>query len=115
VRQVFVNLVSNALDASGPKGQVGIDWTMSHGAAELCVWDDGPGFRGDASALFAPWFTTKPQGTGLGLAITQRIVRAHNWKIDALRADRTTRFVVMIPLADIVDTSQEATRPQEVA
>jgi signal transduction histidine kinase len=102
VRQVVVNLVSNALDASGPQGKVGIGWTETEGGAELCVWDDGPGFRGDASALFAPWFTTKPHGTGLGLAISQRIVRAHNWTIDAVRVERTTRFVVAIPRPDIV-------------
>jgi signal transduction histidine kinase len=115
VRQVFVNLVSNALDASGPEGQVGVDWTTTDGAAELCVWDDGPGFLGEASALFAPWFTTKPQGTGLGLAITQRIVRAHNWRIDALREGKKTRFVVTIPHADVVEPSPEIVLTQEVA
>jgi signal transduction histidine kinase len=102
VRQVLVNLVSNALDASGPRGKVGIAWAATEGGAELAVWDDGPGFRGEASALFAPWFTTKPHGTGLGLAITQRIVRAHNWRIDAVRQEKMTRFVVAIPRADIV-------------
>ncbi|MGH7270823.1 MAG: ATP-binding protein, partial [Polyangiaceae bacterium] len=68
------------------------------------VWDDGPGFDSDPSQIFSPWFTTKPRGTGLGLAITQRIVRAHGWSIDALRADGRTRFVVAVPLSDVVGT-----------
>ncbi len=105
VRQVLVNLVSNALEASGPRGRVGIVWRETDSGAELVVWDDGPGFEGDASSLFVPWFTTKVHGTGLGLAITQRIVRAHNWKVDVFRKEGTTRFVISIPLADIVGRS----------
>ena len=66
------------------------------------MWDDGPGYEGDVSHLFAPWFTTKPRGTGLGLAITQRIVRAHGWTIDAERVGGITRFVISIPSADVV-------------
>jgi signal transduction histidine kinase len=111
VRQVVVNLVSNALDASGPQGKVGVAWKETESGAELSVWDDGPGFRGEASALFAPWFTTKPHGTGLGLAITQRIVRAHNWTIDAMRMERTTRFIVTIPRADIVGGASPGEAP----
>ena len=80
------------------------------------MWDDGPGFEGDAAELFAPWFTTKPRGTGLGLAITQRIVRAHGWTIDATRVDGRTRFVVLVPASDLVDVARrtptgDASRP----
>ncbi|MGH7438374.1 MAG: ATP-binding protein [Polyangiaceae bacterium] len=105
VRQVLVNLVSNALEASGPAGRVGIAWEPGDAGADLVVWDTGPGFEGDPSSLFVPWFTTKPHGTGLGLAITQRIVRAHNWRIDAFRRDGRTRFGIAIPCADFVDGS----------
>jgi signal transduction histidine kinase len=108
IRQVLVNLVSNALDASGPRGRVGIDWEPTTSGADLVVWDDGPGFDGDPANLFAAWFTTKAHGTGLGLAITQRIVRAHNWKIDAMRHQKLTRFVIAIPRLDIVEPSVHA-------
>lgn len=108
VRQVLVNLVSNALEASGPSGRVGIVWEPNQSGADLVVWDDGPGFDGDPSALFVPWFTTKPHGTGLGLAITQRIVRAHNWSVDAVRRHDTTRFGIAIPVADVLDASTAA-------
>jgi len=102
ITQVLVNLVSNAIDASGVRGRIGVEWHADAEGAELVVWDDGPGFEEDPSRLFAPWFTTKPRGTGLGLAITQRIVRAHGWGIDAMRADGRTRFVVALPLTDVV-------------
>jgi signal transduction histidine kinase len=100
--QVLVNLVANAIDATGPRGSIGVTYEASDRGAELAVWDDGPGFEGDASRLFVPWFTTKPRGTGLGLAITQRIVRAHGWSIDATRGEGRTRFVLSIPAADVV-------------
>jgi signal transduction histidine kinase len=108
IRQLLVNLVSNALESSGPEGRVGIAWTETSAGATLAVWDDGPGFEGDVSRLFAPWFTTKPRGTGLGLAITQRIVRAHGWTIDAERAGGLTRFVVTVPRADVITRAASA-------
>jgi signal transduction histidine kinase len=109
VRQVLVNLVANALEASGPTGRVGIAWETNDAGADLVVWDDGPGFEGDPSNLFVPWFTTKAHGTGLGLAITQRIVRAHNWQIDVVRRAGMTRFAIAIPSADTLDpTASEA-------
>src|SRR3984885_28217 len=104
VTQVLVNLVANAIDASGPRGRVGVTWSTDDGGAELVVWDDGPGFESDPSHLFSAWFTTKPRGTGLGLAITQRIVRAHGWGIDAVRVEGRTRFVVTIPVSDVIGT-----------
>ncbi len=104
ITQVLVNLVANAIDASGARGRIGVTWTVDPEGAELVVWDDGPGFENEPSRLFSPWFTTKPRGTGLGLAITQRIVRAHGWAIDAIRADGRTRFVVTVPASDVVAT-----------
>jgi signal transduction histidine kinase len=105
VTQVLVNLVANALEACGDRGRVGIRFTRVQGEALVVVWDTGAGFQGDPAQLFAPWFTTKPRGTGLGLAITQRIVRAHGWRIDARRDGGRTEFVVAVPLADVVDAS----------
>ena len=109
--QVVVNLVANAIDATGTRGRIGVGWQTTKDGAELVVWDDGPGFEGDAAQLFAPWFTTKPRGTGLGLAITQRIVRAHGWSIDALRAEGRTRFVVLIPYSDLSILGRRAPGP----
>ncbi len=108
VTQVLVNLVANAIDASGARGRVGVTWRSDADGAELVVWDDGPGFESDPSQLFSAWFTTKPRGTGLGLAITQRIVRAHGWGIDAVRVEARTRFVVTIPVSDVIGDEPRA-------
>jgi signal transduction histidine kinase len=105
---VLVNLVANAIDASGARGRVGVTWRSDADGAELVVWDDGPGFESDPSQLFSAWFTTKPRGTGLGLAITQRIVRAHGWGIDAVRVEARTRFVVTIPVSDVIGDEPRA-------
>ncbi len=109
--QVLVNLFSNALEACGPNGRAGIAWRATPQGGELSVWDDGPGFLGDASRLFAPWYTTKPRGTGLGLAITHRLVRAHGWSISAQRREAHTVFAIAVRAEDIVrDAAQDAPR-----
>jgi signal transduction histidine kinase len=102
VTQVLVNLLANALEATEGKGGVGVEWRFTQRGGELSVWDTGPGFSGDPSRLFAPWYTTKPRGTGLGLAITYRLVRAHGWSIEAIRRDAKTLFVVAVPPNDIL-------------
>jgi signal transduction histidine kinase len=106
--QIVVNLVSNALDATNSNDHVGIEWSSQGTGGELVIWDTGVGFDGDASQLFAPWFTTKPRGTGLGLAITQRIVRAHGWSIDARRERGRTRFVIAVPGSDVSEAPPRA-------
>ena len=114
VTQILVNLVSNALDAAGEDGEVGVCWSSGGSRSTLCVWDTGPGFTCEPGKLFAPWFTTKPRGTGLGLAIAHRIVRAHGWTIDPERRDGVTRFVITIPRADVLDTPPSLPPPEEL-
>jgi signal transduction histidine kinase len=103
--QVLVNLLSNGLEACGPNGRIGVDWVASTQGGELRIWDDGPGFVGEASRLFAPWYTTKPRGTGLGLAITHRLVRAHGWNVAGARRDSRTVFTVSVRYEDIMHDS----------
>lgn len=100
--QILVNLVANALQAAGTEGSVGVTWSDKVDHSELVVWDDGPGFEGDGTTLFAPWYTTKAKGTGLGLAITHRLVRAHGWNISATRDDDRTTFTIRIRPEDVV-------------
>jgi signal transduction histidine kinase len=106
--QVLVNLISNAVEACGANGRVGIAWAAGEHGGELSVWDDGPGFVGEASRLFAPWYTTKDRGTGLGLAITHRLVRAHAWTISAQRRDGRTVFAIVVSAPDIVHDASVA-------
>lgn len=102
--QVLVNLVSNALDAAGEEGRVGVTWRGGPDTGALTVWDTGPGFSGDPARVFTPWYTTKARGTGLGLAISHRIVRAHGWKIEPERRGDRTLFVIDLPHTDLVQS-----------
>lgn len=79
MRQVWLNLAANALEAMGERGTLVVRWKPAEGggvAVEFC--DDGPGIAADDLARVGePFFTTKRGGTGLGLAIAQRIVERH--------------------------------------
>jgi len=86
--QVILNLVSNALDASGncaPERREILITTRRHGdkAVELCVRDAGSGIAPEAlNRLFTPFFSTKPDGLGVGLRLSQTIVQAHAGSIE---------------------------------
>ena len=114
VTQILVNLLANALQATGDSGHAGVCWRYDGKDARIEVWDDGPGFVGDPAALFAPWYTTKERGTGLGLAITHRLVRAHGWTIEASRLGERTLFTVTIPKADVVQTGDHSVRDSKI-
>ncbi len=91
ITQVFTNLLMNAYEAMGGKGQVAISAEMvriedgSDGREAVLIEfaDNGPGIPPDvAEKVFDPFFTTKAQGSGLGLAIVRKIVDAHDGRID---------------------------------
>jgi len=79
MRQVWLNLAANALEAMGDHGTLVVRCRPAEGggvAVEFC--DDGPGIAADdLPRVGEPFFTTKRGGTGLGLAIAQRIVERH--------------------------------------
>ena len=79
LREVIINLVLNALEASERGGEVRVGArALSRVEVELFVEDDGPGVPTDQrEQIFQPFFTTKAQGTGLGLAIVHGIVTQH--------------------------------------
>jgi signal transduction histidine kinase len=84
LRQVFLNVILNALQASGESGRVEVD--ISHqketDRVVIAVEDEGPGFSAEAlENLFTPFFTTREDGTGLGLAISHRIIESHGGRI----------------------------------
>lgn len=79
MRQVWLNLASNALEALGEHGTLTLRWAV-RGDDQVAVefHDDGPGIAPeDLRRVGEPFFTTKRGGTGLGLAIAQRIVERH--------------------------------------
>jgi signal transduction histidine kinase len=77
LRQVLLNLVTNAIQAGGEGGKVEIILGGGPEEAVIEVADDGPGIPAEnLERIFEPFFTTKPveTGTGLGLSVSRSIV-----------------------------------------
>ena len=84
LRQVFHNLISNAVDAQAdvPDPRFAISLSVDANEATLAFADAGPGFGADVLAhAFEPYVTTKAKGTGLGLAIVKKIVDEHGGRV----------------------------------
>ena len=89
LRQVFLNLIGNAIQAMPDGGTLGIrvreatDWTRDRSSIVISIIDTGKGIQPeDARRLFEPFFTTKSsKGTGLGLWISKGIVQKYEGRI----------------------------------
>lgn len=82
LRQVVLNLLTNAVEATADGGTIHVEVAERGGLAILAVVDDGPGMTSSTKAhVFEPFFTTKEKGTGLGLAVSRAIVEAHRGEI----------------------------------
>ncbi len=118
IREVLVNLVSNALKFSPEGGTIKLSLKAWEGGALFCVEDQGPGV--DAEDIprlfnkFAQLGHRRPQGikgTGLGLAISRGIVQLHGGKIWLeSRADAGSRFYIQLPLKSFEAALKEAVR-----
>jgi len=104
-KQVLLNLLHNAIDASPPGGVVSVSCREELGELVIEVEDEGPGIPpGDLDRIFDPFFTTKApgEGTGLGLAIVHRIVESHGGRIGVENTGHGARFRVRLPGARTV-------------
>lgn len=82
VKQVFFNLLKNAIEAMRPGGRLRIRARTDDDNVILAFGDSGSGIKHeDLVRLFQPYHTTKPGGHGLGLMIVQRIMREHGGQI----------------------------------
>lgn len=101
--QVFVNLLSNACDASQPGDHITVSGMRDNDFAEITIIDKGHGIPESLQGqVFEPFVTTKQpgEGTGLGLAVVYNIVQEHAGSI-SLQSRETagTRVVLRLPLA----------------
>jgi signal transduction histidine kinase len=109
LRQVFLNIALNALEAMVAGGKLTISTALrgqdrggeAQPLVEIRFRDTGAGFPpSELRNLFIPFHTTKPKGTGLGLAISQRIVEIHGGRIEARsRLGAGATFAVLLPAA----------------
>ncbi|HIJ49692.1 MAG TPA: PAS domain-containing protein [Nitrospinae bacterium] len=115
LRQVFPNLINNAIQAMPEGGELNLitqkssipstraeNGSTARQYISVTVADTGVGMSADNLAkIFNPFFTTKDKGTGLGLAISHNIIKAHQGSIDAVSEEgKGTSFTVKIPSWD---------------
>ncbi|HEV7218968.1 MAG TPA: ATP-binding protein [Terriglobales bacterium] len=103
LNQVWTNLIDNAIDAMGGKGELRIRTYRDDACVVVEIGDNGPGISAEVQPhIYEPFFTTKGvgQGTGLGLDTVQRIVKKHRGSIEVNSKPGDTRFQVWLPLAD---------------
>jgi signal transduction histidine kinase len=100
LRQIFANLLENAIFAASPSGSVRVQGRASDRGVSLDVEDDGPGVDpAIRQRLFEPLITTKDQGVGLGLALVKRIAERHGGRVEyAERPGGGARFTVVLPI-----------------
>jgi two-component system, NtrC family, sensor histidine kinase PilS len=102
LRQVFINLGLNALDATGGAGPVVFDVESAPAGVSVRTRDHGSGIDDSIrEKVFEPFFTTKTTGTGLGLPIARQIVEDHSGTLEIEKGpDGWTCVKVSLPQAE---------------
>jgi len=103
LNQVWTNIIDNAIDAMGGKGELHVRSYRDDGHVVVEIGDNGPGISPEIEAhIFEPFFTTKGvgEGTGLGLDTVQRIVKKHRGSVHVDSKPGDTRFQIWLPLAE---------------
>jgi signal transduction histidine kinase len=101
LNQVWTNLIDNAIDAMGGKGELIIRTSRELDYIVVEIIDNGPGIPDAVQPhLFEPFFTTKGvgEGTGIGLDTVYRIVRGHHGEVSFESRSGRTSFQVRLPL-----------------
>lgn len=101
-KQVLLNLLKNALDATPPAGTIEITTREDENYMAITIRDSGPGIsERSMEKIFDFFYTSKKSGTGLGLAICNRIVTAHGGSLTAgNNPDGGAFFTVTLPRGD---------------
>ena len=115
IQQALVNLIKNAMPAMTKGGTLTLQTGEGSDGVWVSVADTGGGIpQEQINRIFEPFFTTKKKGTGLGLMIVQRIVRAHNGRIDLeSNVGHGTTFRIWLPLHERKPRLLEAPIPHE--
>jgi signal transduction histidine kinase len=100
MQQVLLNLLLNALEATGPGGKVRVVLQQYPERLDIVVEDSGRGISAENLAkVFNPFFTTKSDGTGLGLANAYKIMESHGGSLTvASHVDEGSKFTASLPL-----------------
>lgn len=126
LRQMLVNLLTNALKFTPPGGEIGLAVEAWDGWIAFTVWDTGIGIPADKQHLIFQKFqqlenplTRQFEGTGLGLVLTQRLARLHGGDVTFTSVDgQGSRFTLLLPpdMAHITPTGRAtAASPRDLA
>ena len=110
VKQVFFNVLKNALQAMDDGGILELESGVSDRFAWMAIEDNGCGMdSAKLSTIYEPYHTTKSEGTGLGMMIVQRIMRDHGGEISInSEPGKGTRFILRFPREDARLTQLDA-------
>lgn len=100
LRQVFLNLILNAMQAMPEGGTIHLRTTiLEDNCLQIAIEDQGGGIpESIQEQLFEPFFTTKEDGIGLGLSITKRIIDDHQGEIEVeSQGGKGTAFLITLP------------------
>jgi len=100
MKQVFVNLIQNAIQAMPARGIMEITSRYENGMFIFMIKDSGEGISPeDMERIFRPYYTTKEKGTGLGLSIVKRMINQHQGAIEVdSKKGEGTIFIIKINL-----------------
>ncbi len=114
LKQVFLNIIINALEAMTEGGDLYIDTSWDEQREEVAVsfTDTGHGIpASELASIFDPFFTSKPKGTGLGLSISHGIIERHGGRIEVKsEVGKGSAFSVHLPCRPL--GPQQAEPPQ---
>jgi two-component system NtrC family sensor kinase len=112
LRQVLINLLTNAVYAAGRGGAVTVIIRSTQGGITMTVQDTGQGIpRENLGRIFEPFFSTKPpgEGTGLGLFVTRSIIEKLGGEIEVKsELGKGAAFQVRLPLHPVIDDTPNA-------
>jgi signal transduction histidine kinase len=100
LKQVFLNLIKNASEACSSRGQLLIKTETISPWLKISFSDNGPGIPTESlNRIFEPFFTTKARGMGVGLAISQRIIQAHQGRMEVNNLlPKGTQLSIFLPV-----------------
>ncbi len=102
LNQVFLNILTNAAQATGPNGTIKISTKQTSKGIAIIFEDNGEGMSAETTKqIFDPFYTTKEvgQGTGLGMSISYKIIKSHGGEIKVnSQINQGSRITVQLPL-----------------
>jgi signal transduction histidine kinase len=101
VRSAILNLIMNAIQAAGNRGEVQLRSILENGNLDIQVRDNGPGPNAAVQdRMFEPFVTSKAEGVGMGLALVKQTADRVHGKVSWKREDGWTIFSLQIPIGE---------------